>query len=69
MQRRVATWLMATLLVVALLGMTTGCEQWLFGSHLAAFGAGWSLRDLTMPTTTETFCYRNGEPIDCPELP
>jgi len=49
--------------------MTTGCEQWLFGSHLAAFGAGWSLRDLTMPTTTETFCYRNGEPVDCPELP
>jgi hypothetical protein len=69
MQRRVATWLMATLLVIALLGTTTGCEQWLIGSHLAAFGAGWALRDLTMPTTTETSCYRNGEPVDCSELP
>lgn len=68
MQRRITTWLVATLAAVALLGTTTGCREWLVGSHLATFGAGWLLRDLTMPTTTETFCYRNGELVDCSEV-
>lgn len=69
MQRRVTTCLVATLMAVALLGTTTGCKEWLLGSHLASFGAGWALRDLTMPTTTETLCYRSGVLIDCADLP
>ncbi len=67
MQRRITTWLVAALAAVALLG-TTGCTGWLVGSRLATFGAGWLLRDLTVPTTTETTCYRNGELIDCSEV-
>lgn len=68
MHRKITTWLVATLAVIALLGTTTGCTRWLVGSHLASFGAGWLLRDLTMPTTTETLCYQNGELVDCSEV-
>ncbi len=66
--RRITTCLVATLMAVALLGTTTGCREWLVGSHLASFGAGWLIRDLTIPTTTETLCYQNGELIDCSEV-
>ena len=68
MQRRITTLFVATLAAVALLGTTTGCTKWLVGSHLATFGAGWLALDLTMPTTTETLCYQNGELVDCPEV-
>ncbi len=68
MRRGLKTWLVATVAAVTLLGATTGCTEWLVGSHLASFGAGWLLRDLTMFTTTETLCYRNGELIDCAEV-
>jgi hypothetical protein len=68
MQRRITTCLIAVLTAVVLLGTTTGCKEWLVGSHVATFGAGWLLRDLTMPTTTETLCYQNGELIDCSEV-
>lgn len=67
MQRKITTWLVPILASAALLGTTTGCKEWLVGSHLTAFGAGWLARDLTMPMTTETLCYRNGELIDCAE--
>ncbi len=69
MQRRITTRLIAALTAFVLLGTATGCEEWPLGSHLVTFGAGWLLRDCTMTTTTETVCYRNGEPIDCSELP
>jgi hypothetical protein len=69
MQRRITTWLAATLAAVALLGATTGCNEWLVGTHAASFGAGWLLRDVTMPATTETVCYQNGELVDCSEIP
>ncbi len=68
MQRRITTWLVTTLAAVALLGTTTGCAEWLLGSHMVSFGAGWIARDFTMPTTTETLCYRNGVLIDCSEV-
>jgi len=68
MQRRITTWLVTTLAAVALLGTTTGCTEWLIGSHWVSFGAGWIARDITMPTTTETLCYRNGVLIDCSEV-
>ncbi len=68
MKRRITTKLVATLVAAALLGTTTGCNPLLLGSHWAAFGAGWLARDVTMPTTSETTCYSNGELIDCSEL-
>ena len=67
MQRRTTAWLVTILVAVVLAGTTTGCTDWLLGSNVASFGAGWLLRHTTMPTTTETLCYRNGEPIDCSE--
>jgi hypothetical protein len=58
-----------TILATALLVLTsTGCKERLWLSNAVSFGAGWLLRDITMPTTTETLCYRNGEPIDCSEV-
>lgn len=68
MQRRITTCLIAALTAYVLLGTTTGCKKWMVGSHVATFGVGWLLSDLTMPTTTETLCYRNGELIDCSEM-
>ena len=68
MQRRITKWFVAILAAVALFGTTTGCEEWLTGSHLASLSVGWLARELTMPTMTETLCYQNGEPIDCSEV-
>ena len=68
MQHRITKWLVVTLATVVLLSTTTGCTKWLIGSYLTTFGAGWLARDLTMPTTTETLCYQNGELVDCSEV-
>lgn len=51
-------------------GTQTGCED---GGLWAIWGAT-QVRDFISPHlrdmfTTETVCYRNGEPIDCSEMP
>jgi len=68
MKRRITTWLIVVLASAAMLGPTMGCTEWLLASSAVSFGTGWLLRDLTMPTITETLCYRNGELVDCAEL-
>ncbi len=67
MHRRITAWLVTTLAAGVLLG-STGCNEMLPGSHMASFSAGWLVRGLTMPATTETLCYRNGELVDCSEV-
>ena len=68
MKSRVKTWIVVALVTVAVIGPAMGCTQWLLATGAASFGAGWFLRDLTMPTTTETVCYRNDELVDCSEM-
>ena len=62
--RRIAMALVAAGLLVS----STGCVYEMLMSHLSSFTAGWVLREVTMPTTTETQCFRNGVEIDCSEL-
>ena len=47
----------------------TGCDRVARLINVASFSAGWLVGQLTVPTTTETVCYRNGELIDCSEVP
>ncbi len=49
--------------------MTGGCARELVATYAATFGAGWILGSQTAPTTSQTQCFRNGELIDCAELP
>ncbi len=60
---------LVSLILLLLLPMNAGCVEGLVVPGLGLFGAGWVVGRLTAPTTTETQCYRNGEPIDCAELP
>ncbi len=54
---------------LCLLLMTAGCAEYLLASHLTSFSAGWIAGRLSVETTAVTTCFRNGEPIDCAELP
>jgi hypothetical protein len=69
MKHGIGVRLTASLVAAVLLGASTGCTQWLVVSNLVSLGSGWLLRDLTMTTTTDTLCYRNGALVDCSELP
>lgn len=62
---RIAALVSAAPLIV----MSAGCLEWLMASHLASFGAGRLLRDMTTVTTTERVCYQNGLEVDCATLP
>lgn len=62
---RVTVMLLATVLI----STSTGCIKWLSFSDLVSFGAGWVLRDVTMPSNVERQCYQNGVLIDCADLP
>ena len=57
------------LLLAPLLSASTGCTEWLAIPNLISFGAGWLLREATMPTTVERECYQNGVLVDCGTLP
>lgn len=61
--------IMMSLIAAGLLATSTGCVYELLMSHVSAFTAGWVLREATIPTTTETQCFRNGVEIDCSQLP
>lgn len=65
MTKRSTRFLMAAFLGALLTGVA-GCE-WLIGSHLASFGAGYALGAASVGT--QTTCYQNGELINCAELP
>jgi hypothetical protein len=47
----------------------TGCDGALFASHALSAVAGWLIGQATMPIQVETRCFRNGEEVDCTELP
>lgn len=58
------------LVMLAALGVTgVGCVEWLAASNLYSFVAGWELRGLTLPVTTERQCFQNGVEVDCATLP
>ena len=61
---------LCVLLGTVLALLTTGCHvRDLAATYAATFGAGWLLGSRTVPMTTEIQCFRNGQPIDCAELP
>ena len=57
------------LVAFTLLATGTGCDRTFRLANLASFSAGWLVGQLTTPITIDTVCYRNGELIDCSELP
>ena len=69
MRRKIWIIGIALLAPAMLLITSTGCTERLLLSNVVPLTAGWLLHDYTAPTTTETTCYRNGELIDCSELP
>jgi hypothetical protein len=46
-----------------------GCHSELLASHALSAAAGWLIGRTTTPVETETRCFRNGEEVDCTELP
>jgi len=54
--------------LLLVLTLTGGCVECLVAPSVGLFGAGWLVGRLTTPTTTDTICYRNGEPIDCNDV-
>jgi len=68
MRRKIWMTGLACLAAVMLLTTSAGCNERFWLSNVASFSTGWLLRDSTMPTTTETLCYRNGELVDCSEV-
>lgn len=54
---------------LTLLASGAGCNRVSRLMSVASFSAGWLVGHLTAPSTTDTVCYRNGELLDCSELP
>jgi len=48
---------------------TAGCDGTLLAGHLLSGAAGWLIGRATTPVEVETRCFRDGEPVDCSELP
>lgn len=69
MKRNLGFRVAVVLLFGVLLGTSTGCFEWLAVSNAVSFGAGWLLRDVTIPTTVQRECYQNGVLVDCATLP
>ncbi len=59
--------LAAALAMVAAAGM--GCDGAVLASHAISAGAGWLIGRTTTPIEVETRCFRDGEEVDCAELP
>jgi hypothetical protein len=68
MTRRTSTKIATLLVTVILLTGATGCVELWVASNTTSFVAGWLARGL-VDATSGTTCYRNGELIDCAELP
>ena len=71
MSRRIRQGIIAVCLVCVLVA-TPGCTvKWwhLQPTFLAGFLLGSSWGQGTTTVITERFCYENGEPVDCGQLP
>lgn len=60
--------LLGVVAAAALVACLVGCRPTTLASNALAFTAGWLTGSLTVPTTTDTICFRNGVQIDCAEL-
>jgi hypothetical protein len=68
MTRTTGSKIATVLLTAILLTGVTGCGEWWLVSNVTSFVAGWLTRGLISPANGIT-CYRNGELIDCADLP
>ncbi len=66
--RRRFSKVLCSVALVSMLTMAAGCVEGLAAASLGLFGAGFAVGRITTPVTTDTQCFRNGEPIDCSEL-
>jgi hypothetical protein len=69
MKRGFGVRIAVVLLVGFLMATSTGCIECVAVSNAVSFGAGWLLRDVTLRTTVERECYKNGVLVDCVALP
>ena len=58
----------SAVLMVAAMGVA-GCNSALLASHALSAAAGWLIGQTVTPMQTETRCFRDGQQVDCSELP
>ena len=69
MRRNITRWVVV-LAIAVVIGGAAGCLPSLSPTDLPAFLAGWVARGLVVQTGGDGLtCYRNGELIDCAEVP
>ena len=69
MRRNITRWVVV-LVIAVVIGGAAGCLPSLSPTDLPAFLTGWFLRGFVAQSGSDGLtCYRNGELIDCAEVP